>query len=167
MVGVMAVAVWGILHWKEGQLIASEGRDPAVADLIRAEARDPRMLQAVLLVGVKLAVVAAVAVFFSTIATSTTFVVAMTLLVYLIGHLQSVAREQWAESGEAKQWLVKLFLAAVSLLIPDFNLYNLIDEIVAGNAVHWRSTLEVTGYSLVYIFILLGAATLTFEGRDI
>jgi ABC-type transport system involved in multi-copper enzyme maturation permease subunit len=167
MLGVMALAVWGILHWKEAQLIASEGRDPAVADLIRAQARDPRMLQAVLLVGVKLAVVAAIAVFFSTIATSTTFVVAMTLLVYLIGHLQSVAREQWMESGETKQWVVKFFLSAVSLLIPDFNLYNLIDEIVAGNMVHWRSTLELSGYSVVYILILLGAATLVFEGRDI
>jgi len=167
MVGIMSVAVGGVLQWKEGQLLALEGSDPAVADLIRAEARDPRMLQAVLLVWVKLAVVAAMAVFFSTIATSTTFVVAMTLMVYLIGHLQSVAREQWTESGETKQWLVKFFLAAVSLLIPDFNLYNLIDEIVAGNAVHWRSTLEVTGYSVVYIFILLVAASLTFEGRDI
>jgi ABC-type transport system involved in multi-copper enzyme maturation permease subunit len=167
MVGIMSVAVGGVLQWKEGQLLALEGSDPAVADLIRAEARDPRMLQAALLVWVKLAVVAAMAVFFSTIATSTTFVVAMTLMVYLIGHLQSVAREQWTESGETKQWLVKFFLAAVSLLIPDFNLYNLIDEIVAGNAVHWRSTLEVTGYSVVYIFILLVAASLTFEGRDI
>ena len=167
MVGIMAVAAWGVLHWKESQLIASEGSDPAVADLIRAEARDPRMLQAVLLVGVKLAVVAAMAVFFSTIATSTTFVIAMTLLVYLIGHLQSVAREQWMESGEATRWVVKSFLVLVSLLIPDFNLYNLIDEIVAGNVVHWKSTLEVAGYSMVYIFILLGAATLTFEGRDI
>jgi len=167
MVGIMSVAVGGVLHWKEGQLLALEGSDPAVADLIRAEARDPRMLQAALLVWVKLAVVAAIAVFFSTIATSTTFVVAMTLMVYLIGHLQSVAREQWTASGEMKQWLVKFFLAAVSLLIPDFNLYNLIDEIVAGNAVHWRSTLEVTGYSVVYIFILLVAASLTFEGRDI
>ena len=166
MVGIMSAAVW-VLHWKEGQLLASEGGDPAVAGLIRAEARDPRMLQAVLLVWVKLAVVAALAVFFSTIATSTTFVVAMTLMVYLIGHLQSVAREQWLESGEASRWLVKSFLVLVSLLIPDFNLYNLIDEIVAGNAVHWKATLEVTGYSVVYVFILLGAATLAFEGRDI
>ena len=167
MVGIMATAVWGVLRWKEGQLIASEGGDPAHAALIQAEARDPRMVQAVLLIVVKLAVVAAMAVFFSTMATSTTFVIAMTLMVYLIGHLQSVAREQWLETGEAARWWVKAFLAMVSLLIPDFNLYNLIDEIVAGNMVHWRATLEVTGYSGVYIFVLLVAATVTFEGRDI
>ena len=167
MVGIMATAVWGVLQWKEGQLLASEGGDPAVAALIRAEARDPRMLQAVLLVGVKLAVVAAIAVFFSTIATSTTFVIAMTLMVYLIGHLQAVAREQWLESGEATRWIMKFFLVFISLLVPDFNLYNLIDEIVAGNVVHWKSTLEVMGYSVAYIFVLLAAATLAFEGRDI
>jgi hypothetical protein len=55
----------------------------------------------------------------------------------------------------------------VAFLVPDFNLYNLIDEIVAGNAVSWRSTLEVVGYSGVYIAVLLTAASVVFEGRDI
>jgi len=55
----------------------------------------------------------------------------------------------------------------VAFLVPDFNLYNLIDEIVAGNVVLWRSTLEVIGYSVVYIAVLLTAASVIFEGRDI
>jgi hypothetical protein len=168
MVAIMAIAVGGVLGWKEAQLIAREGSDPAVAAAIQKEARDPRLLQAVLLLEMKLAVVAAVAVFFSTIATSTTFVMAMTLMVYLIGHLESVAREQWLESGEvAASWVAKAFLAVVAFLVPDFNLYNLIDEIIAGNVVSWRSTLEVTGYSAVYIAVLLTAASVLFEGRDI
>jgi hypothetical protein len=167
MVVIMALAVWGVLAWKEGQFLRAEGLEPEAAAAIRAEAMDPRLLQAVLLVGAKLAVVAALAVFFSTIATSTTFVMAMTLLVYLIGHLQSVAREQWLEAGEVSRWTVRIFLAVVALLVPDFNLYNLIDEIVAGNVVVWRTTLEVVGYSGVYIGVLLAAAACMFEGRDI
>lgn len=167
MMGIMALAVWAVLRWKEGQLLGSDGSDEVVAAAIRSEARDPRLWQALILVGAKLAVVAAITVFFSTIATSTTFVIAMTLVVYLVGHLQSVAREQWLESGEAARWGVKVFLAAVSFLIPDFNLYNLIDEIVAGNVVVWRSTLEVTGYSVVYVGVLLAAAAFIFEGRDL
>jgi len=55
----------------------------------------------------------------------------------------------------------------VALLVPDFNLYNLIDEIVAGNVVLWRTTLEVVGYSAVYVGVLLAAAACMFEGRDI
>jgi hypothetical protein len=145
-------------------LIGVEGADSAA---IWAEAMDPRLIQAGLLIGVKLVVVAAIAVFFSTVATSTTFVIAMTLMVYLIGHLQSVAREQWLETGEAAHGVVRLFLAAVSFLVPDFNLYNLIDEIVAGNMVAWQSTLEVVGYSVVYVIILLTASSVVFEGRDI
>jgi ABC-type transport system involved in multi-copper enzyme maturation permease subunit len=164
MVGIMALAVWGLLGWKGLQLMGSEGADSAA---IWAEAMDPRLIQAGLLIGVKLVVVAAVAVFFSTVATSTTFVIAMTLMVYLIGHLQSVAREQWLESGEAADGVVRLFLAAVSFLVPDFNLYNLIDEIVAGNMVAWHSTLGVMGYSVVYVIVLLTASAVVFEGRDI
>ena len=164
MVGIMALAVWGLLGWKGFQLIGVEGADSAA---IWAEAMDPRLIQAGLLIGVKLVVVAALAVFFSTVATSTTFVIAMTLMVYLIGHLQSVAREQWLETGEAAHGVVRLFLAGVSFLVPDFNLYNLIDEIVAGNMVAWHSTLGVVGYSVVYVIILLLASAVVFEGRDI
>jgi len=164
MVGVMALAVWGLLGWKGLQLMGGEGVDSAA---IWAEAMDPRLIQAGLLIGVKLMVVAAIAVFFSTVATSTTFVIAMTLMVYLIGHLQSVAREQWLETGEAAHGVVRLFLAGVSVLVPDFNLYNLIDEIVAGNMVAWHSTLGVVGYSVVYVIILLTASAVVFEGRDI
>jgi len=164
MVGIMALAVWGLLGWKGLQLMGGEGADSAA---IWAEAMDPRLIQAGLLIGVKLVVVAAIAVFFSTVATSTTFVIAMTLMVYLIGHLQSVAREQWLETGEAAHGVVRLFLAAVSFLVPDFNLYNLIDEIVAGNMVAWHSTLGVVGYSVVYVIILLTASAVVFEGRDI
>jgi hypothetical protein len=62
---------------------------------------------------------------------------------------------------------VRIFLAVVALLVPDFNLYNLIDEVVAGNVVLWRTTLEVVGYSGVYIGVLLAAAACMSEGRDI
>ena len=164
MVGIMALAVWGLLGWKGLELVRVEGADSAA---IWAEAMDPRLIQAGLLMGVKLVVVAAIAVFFSTVATSTTFVIAMTLMVYLIGHLQSVAREQWLETGEAAHGVVRLFLAGVAFLVPDFNLYNLIDEIVAGNTVAWHSTLGVVGYSVVYVMILLTASAVVFEGRDI
>ncbi|NDA26040.1 MAG: ABC transporter permease [Verrucomicrobia bacterium] len=167
MLGIMAGVFWLVLRWKEMQLIAAEGGEAQMVAAIRGEARDPRLWQAFLLIGAKLFVISAIAIFFSTLATSTTFVVAMTLMIYLIGHLQSVAREQWLESGEKAGWALQTFLAAVAVLIPDFNLYSLIDEIVAGNAVRWPATLQVLGYSAAYVGVILVAAACLFEGRDL
>ena len=167
MLGIMGAVFWAVLRWKEAQLIGMEGGGAAVVEAIQTESRDPRLWQAFALIAAKLFVVCGIAVFFSTLATSTTFVVAMTLMGYLIGHLQSVAREQWLESGETIGWLLQAFLAAVALLVPDFNLYSLIDEIVAGNAVSWRATLPVLAYSGVYVGVLLAAAAWLFEGRDL
>ena len=167
MLVLMAAVFWGVLFWKELQLTGIEAGDAAAVEAIRGEARDPRLWQAFLLIAAKLFVVSGLAVFFSTVATSTTFVVAMTLMVYLIGHLQGVAREQWLESGEALGWGLRAFLAAVALFVPDFNAYSLIDEIVAGNNLAWRATLEVLAYSVVYVGVLLIAASWVFEERDL
>jgi len=167
MLAIMGTVFWFVLRWKEAQLIGVEGGEAAAVQAIQAEARDPRLWQAFALIAAKLFVVCGLAVFFSTLATSTTFVVAMTLMVYLIGHLQSVAREQWLESGEKANWLLQAFLAGVALTVPDFTLYALIDEIVAGNVVRWRSTLEVLAYSAAYVGVLLAAAAWLFEARDL
>lgn len=167
MLAIMGVVFWFVLRWKEAQLIGLEGGEATAVQAIQAEARDPRLWQAFALIAAKLFVVCGLAVFFSTLATSTTFVVAMTLMVYLIGHLQSVAREQWLESGEKANWLLQAFLAGVAWTVPDFTLYALIDEIVAGNVVRWRSTLEVLAYSAAYVGVLLAAAAVLFEARDL
>lgn len=167
MLGIMGAVFFGVILWKEAQLVAMEGGDGAAVQAIQMESRDPRLWQAFVLISAKLFVVCGIAVFFSTLATSTTFVIAMTLMVYLIGHLQSVAREQWLESGEQVGWWLQGFLALVAWLVPDFNLYSLIDEIVAGNLVRWSATLEVVAYSGVYVGVLLAAAAWLFEGRDL
>ena len=44
-----------------------------------------------------------------------------------------LAREYWLQSNSAG-WFTKTFLALVALLFPDLQLFNLTDDVVAGNA---------------------------------
>ncbi len=162
MLAAMSAVFAVVLLWKEHSAIMN-GEE---VEQVRMQARDPGMLQAVLLIWGKLAVVAAIAVFFSTIATSTIYIVSTTLLIYFVGHLQGVARRMWLDGGEA-EWWQRLFLAGVALVIPDLESYAVIDEIIAGNTVQWGDTLSILVYSGIYVSILLAVASLAFEEREL
>jgi ABC-type transport system involved in multi-copper enzyme maturation permease subunit len=174
MIALMSAIFAGLLGWKEATLVArytpetgelSEYQANMIAS-IREQTRDPRLLQAVVLIWAKLCLVAVLAVFFSTMASSTIFIVATTLLVYFVGHLQTVAREAWAaESGFLG--LKKIFLGLVALTVPDFTTFNVIDEIIAGNPLSWAFTSELLIYSLIYTAVLLLVASLIFEDREL
>lgn len=136
-------------------------------DLVLAQSRDPAMVQAILLIWFKLAVTAALSVAFSTIATSTIFIVSTTLMVYFTGHLQAIARQMWLHESGDPGWFKQAALGLISWIIPDFQAYNLIDEIIAGNSVHWPDTLGICAYSLVYTAVILAAAALAFQDREL
>ncbi|MFZ5806107.1 MAG: ABC transporter permease [Verrucomicrobiota bacterium] len=158
-----------VLWWKEIDMIRAAGTsvDTDTIARIHKEACDPRLIQAIFLIWAKLCVIASIAVFLSTLATSTIFVVAMTIVIYLIGHLQTVAREVWmSREGGILLWK-KIFLAALALFVPDLNAFNIIDEIIAGHHVLWRQTGEVLLYSGMYVVVLLAVSALIFEEREL
>jgi hypothetical protein len=171
MCGFFALA----LYWKEWTMLAPHQmplQGEAEEDRLRAireildQSRDPRLIQGALLIWAKLCVLAAITVFFSTIATSTVFIVATTLLLYLTGHLQSVAREIWLGEG-SMTWWKQACLMLVATLVPDFRAFDLIDEIIAGNPMLWTNTAEVLAYSFTYTVVALGLSFLIFESREL
>ena len=56
------------------------------------------------------------------------------VFIYFIGHLQATAREYWLQD-HGGGWLAKAFLALVALVFPDLQLFNLVDDVVAGTAI--------------------------------
>lgn len=194
LVVIMSVAFWGMMKWKEYELIggveqvqqaqavsAHDGHNhgnsndhnrnhshkplPMVEE-VKRQARDPGMIQALLLIWVRLCLVAAIAIFFSTFATSTIFIVSCTLFVYLIGNLQAVARQVWLSDEAGAGVFQSILLTIITWLVPDFQAFNLIDEIIATNPVPWMTSLEVTGYAMVYVIVVLILSSLIFEGRE-
>ncbi|MDR0534390.1 MAG: ABC transporter permease subunit [Verrucomicrobiales bacterium] len=172
MAGIFMLAVWG--HESSltaGILKASQGHptefQQQMINEFRAGAYDPAMWQALVLIWAKLCLVTVISVLFSTVASSTVFIVSCTLFIYLIGHLQSVARDFWFSQSGGASWLTTAFLAAVSLFIPDFQTFNLIDEIISGNPVLWQNTWHILLYSAVYTVIALAVSALLFENREL
>jgi len=172
MSAVFAVVLWSkevsqvspILQAAQGH--PNEEQWQAIRE-IRAQAYDPGLLQAAVLLWAKLCVVTALSVLFSTVATSTVFIVCMTLLVYFVGHLQSLAREIWLGRAGPVEWYKKALLGTVSFLVPDFQNYSLIDEVIAGNRIPGAVTLQVLVYTFFYTMVLLALSALIFEDREL
>jgi len=133
---------------------------------IKAQIYDPNLIQVVMLIWAKLALVAVIAIFFSTLATSTIFIVATTLLVYLVGHLQGVARDFFMSAKNTAGWQFGA-LGLLSTLVPDFSAYNIIDEIIAGNVVPWAYVSQVVTYSAIYTVVVLAVSALIFSDREL
>jgi ABC-type Na+ efflux pump permease subunit len=177
---LMSIVFVGVLLVKEQSMIASEWRDAGptpTAEIqamaaenvkqIHKEARDPRLVQAVLLTYAKLSLVAGMALLVSTFATSAIFTVATTFLLYVIGHLESIARQAWLQGGTEVNPVSKVFLGVLSFLIPDMNTFNVIDEIIAGNAIPWSHSLNVLAYTGIYIFVVMAVSILIFNEREL
>jgi ABC-type Na+ efflux pump permease subunit len=136
-------------------------------DGIRAQAGDPRLIEAVLLIFAKLVMTAGIALLISTFATSAIFTIVTTFMIYLIGHLEGTARSVWLGHGaETSLWESSL-VGLISMLIPDMNSFTIVDEILAGNPVPWAHTFDLLGYAGVYLVVLLALSVVIFDFREI
>ena len=107
--------------------------------------------------------------FISTFASSSLFTIIVSVVVYFIGHLQSTARDYWQASRTLAGVgvLTKTFLVVVSIVFPDLQLFNLVDEIVVGTAVAPVLLLKTIGLGLTYFCIYLLAAFFVFSSKEL
>lgn len=137
------------------------------AALVIQQVRDPQLIEAVVLIFTKLIMTAGIGLLISTFATSSIFTIVTTFMIYLIGHMESTAREVWlAQGGNTSLWQSSL-VGLIALLIPDLNSFTIVDEILAGNRVPWAHALNLIGYADIYLIILLGVSVVLFEHREI
>lgn len=101
---------------------------------VRASAFNVNLFSGIGIIYVKACLLAALTLFVSAFATTSIFTTSVMVFVYFIGHLQATARTYWLQTNSAG-WITKLFLALVALLFPDLQLFNLVDDIVAGTAI--------------------------------
>jgi hypothetical protein len=171
---VMSLMFAGALKFKENRLVAEnrhaaqlarEQKDEETARQaednirqIRKEALDPDILKGVILIFIKLTLLAAITLFFSTFSTSMVFNVVMAFMVFFAGHLRGPAAEMWAEHR---------LLQFVLSIVPDLGSFNVADDIILGNVIPWAHVNEVAIYGLVRLALIVIAAYLIFSKREI
>jgi ABC-type Na+ efflux pump permease subunit len=161
---VLALREQTVLNETTRQMSAAPPEQMAEAlRLVRASAFNENLFPGIAIIYVKGCLLAALTLFVSTFATTTIFTTIVMAFVYFIGHLQAIAREYWLQTNSAG-WLTKIFLALVALLFPDLQLFNLTDDIVAGNAIPLALFTKTATLGLFYTgFYLLLAWSVFFR----
>ena len=87
-------------------------------------------------------------------------------MVYLIGHLESIAREYWLQE-HAAGWGTRTFLAVVAFIFPDLQAFNISDQVISGIAIPTHLIEQLLGLSAFYIASYILLATAIFYQREL
>ena len=154
---VMALAYYAVLAYI-GATISE-----AALKAAPAPAMDPRLLLAVLMIGLELALVTAVALFWSTFSSSALLSAGLTLGLYIAGQFGADLKnfEQVVESPA-----VGMVGRALYYLLPKFAAFDIKAEGVHALPLRPGYLALTAGYAVVYIALLLTASVMIFARRD-
>ena len=134
---------------------AARGWPPEVIQSLRAEiqANGPSwsLHGAVVAVFLRASIMASLALLISTFSTSTLFTTIISFLIYFIGHFQADARSVYLQAGQAGEGMLARFGSLVlSLLLPDFQNFNVIDAVIEGQTMPGLMLGKLTLIALYY-----------------
>jgi ABC-type transport system involved in multi-copper enzyme maturation permease subunit len=155
---VMTAAYYLVLAYMSWALPPSA---TAIAD---APATDPRLLLAVLMIGCELALLTAVALFWSTFSSSALLSAALTIGLYVAGQFgadlknldQAVASPVAASVGRGLYYL-----------LPNFAAFDIKAQAVHGLPIEPGLLLLNAAYAAAYITVLLVGSVIIFSRRDL
>ncbi|MEZ5304839.1 MAG: hypothetical protein R3F11_29950 [Verrucomicrobiales bacterium] len=145
---------------------ASELEIARTLEIIAKQGVTWNLLNGVAAIFMKSCVAAAVALMVSTFASSTLFTIIVSFVVYFVGHIQALARDFWL-GGMITDTVERLIAVVVSLLFPDFQLFNIVDGVVAGEPVPLLTMAKLAGLTLVYLAVYNFAAFFVFADKEL
>jgi len=171
----MTALFFAVLFLREHMLIAATMRETTgmrpeqiqeAVERLKASAFNAGLVPGIVIIFLKASLLAALTLFISTFATSNIFTVVVMVFIYFIGHLQSTAREYWLQEHGGGV-LVKIFVAFVALIFPDLQLFNLVDDIVAGTAIPMALFAKTAVLGIVYTSVYLFFTWVSFHGKEL
>jgi len=166
---VFAIVLYARQQVAISEALSDYGPGPelnAQIEAIRAGAFQMSLVTAILIIFTKAAVCAALTLMLSTFATSWIFTVMISVAVFVAGHLQPLARQMWMAGGGGSS-LSKAFFGVVSVMIPDFQIFNIVDEIVVGTPVPAAMIAQSFAFGFGYVFIFTLVGYVLFSYREL
>jgi ABC-type Na+ efflux pump permease subunit len=173
MGALFALVLVARVHVVTGEILSGSGTSRDLIDQqisqLHATAYNPNLWAGGLVIFAKACLLASLTLFISTFASSSIFTIIVSVVIYFIGHLQATARDYWQVPNALHQtaWWTKAFLAAISLVFPDLQLFNLVDEIVVGTSIAPWLLFKTLGLGATYCVIYLLAAYFVFASREV
>ncbi len=122
---------------------------------------------AVFAVFLRASIMASLALLISTFSTSTLFTTIISFLIYFIGHFQADARDVYLQAGQAGEGVfARLASLAFSLVLPDFQNFNVIDAVIEGQAMPLLILGKLTLIGLYYALFFTIASWFIFAEKE-
>jgi ABC-type transport system involved in multi-copper enzyme maturation permease subunit len=136
---------------------------PATLAAMTTPAADPALLKAILLIGIELSLVTAIALFFSTF--SSPFLSAgLTIGLWVIGHFNADFRNFGdIVDSPAAIWLTR----TLYYVLPNFAAFDIKSQVVWGQPVAAADLALTTLYGFVYVTLTVTGAVTIFSRRDL
>lgn len=157
-VAAMTAALYLVLAYLDWQALPVERR------AWDAPASDPRLLIAVLMIGAELALLTAVALFFSTFSSSALLSVAFTAGVFLTGCFSADLRG-FGDIVDASP-MVAAAVSAIGWVMPAFSAFDVKAQVVHGMALPSGFVFFTMSYAALYVMALLAASVTVFSRRE-
>ena len=176
--GMMDILMTAVLHIRTGMVLdqqvamaqAMGWPQDAIASLkveTMAHAPNWSLQAAVFAVFLRASIMASLALLISTFSTSTLFTTIISFLIYFIGHFQADARNAFMLSGQAGQTALGRFATLlVSLVFPDFQVFNVIDAVIEGQAMPLAVLAKLTLIGLYYAVFFTIASWFIFAEKE-
>lgn len=177
---LMDLLFTGVLYFRQSIILAQErasfgdiAANPEAAeqwDIVRRGIEQNgltwELQYGILAIFIKAAVIAALSLLVSTFASSSLFTMVTAAVAFFAGHLQADIRAYY-ESVPEWTAIAKWVAAPLALLLPDFQLFNIVDAVVAGEPIGAGVPLRLLGFGAGYVTVYLLIAWYVFQDKEI
>ena len=166
---VLFVRQHGILAEEINQMRGQPSQEQisSLREDIFAQGLRLELINGVVAVFLKAAVAAAIALVVSTFASSTLFTIIVSLVIYFIGHAQSMALDYYFPEGDMHGALQRFIAGIVAIIFPNLQIFNVVDGIVSGQSVPMSLMLRLTGLTGFYLFIYSFVSWVLFAKKEL